>query len=778
MVENADGVRPGLSSAEAAKRLQEVGPNSVPKRETHPFVVWLLKFWGPVPWMLEATLALELVLGRYAQSIILALLLVLNAIISFAQERRARNALNQLQDKLKIRSRVRRDGTWQLLPAEELVPGDIVHVRVGDFVPADLALFDGVLALDRSNLTGESATVEASAGETAFAGSVVRQGEARGEVVATGPRTSFGRTAELVHSASAPSHLEAVILGMVKYLIALDIFLVAIVLVYAASRNLPLAEMLPFVLILLIAAVPVALPATYTLAGAIGALAVSRHGVLVTRLPALEEAAGMEVLCSDKTGTLTENRLTFAGVYACPSFTEEQVLQAAALASDEATHDPLDLAVLAEVARRKTAVAIGNRSRFLPFDPARKRSEAIIRDSAGESRVIKGAPIVIASLATNPPDLSKQIDEFARHGARVLAVAVGSGDQLHLAGLIGLHDPPRKDAAQVIQRLGELGIRVIMVTGDNAATARAIADQVGIKDSILPAAEFRGAFRDIPANFGVLAGVYPEDKFRLVQALQLGGKIVGMTGDGVNDAPALRQAEVGVAVAGAVDVAKSAAGMVLTRPGLTELIEAVLTGRTINQRMLTYTLNKIVKTILISLLLAVGLLVTGQFVTTPRHILVLLFVNDFVTMSLAGDRVRASLKPDKWDMRGLSALGLGIAAAWLVLIAVVALFEKTLFDLTWDQLQTTVFLLLVLTGYANVFLVRERRAFWASCPGTWLLVSMAGGLTVAFVAAAKGILMSAIPIWLIVLLAVIVVAYLVMVDRLKIIALSRFVSRS
>ena len=724
--------------------------------------------------MLEATLVLELVLERYTQSAILGLLLFANALVSFVQERRAQNALKQLRGKLEIRSRVRRDGNWQLVPAELLVPGDVVLARAGDFVPADLKLFDGILALDKSSLTGESATVETGPGETAFAGSVVRQGEARGEVSATGTRTTFGRTAELIRSASAPSHLQKVVLDLVKYLIGFDIFLVAIVLNYAAARDLRLAEMLPFVLILLVAAVPVALPATYTLAGAVGALVVSRRGVLVTRLPALEEAAGMDVLCCDKTGTLTENRLTFAGVYACELHMEDDVLRAAAQASDEATHDPLDLAILSEVRRRNIPIEIQNRKQFLPFDPARKRSEAILHDASGDTRVVKGAPAVIASLLKDPVDVAAKIEEFARQGARVLAVAAGPSDRLVLMGLIALHDPPREDAAAVVRRLGELGIRVIMVTGDNVATARSIAEQVGITDRILPAEEFRIAGQQLPASFGVLAGVYPEDKFRLVQALQQSGHIVGMTGDGVNDAPALRQAEVGVAVAGAVDVAKSAAGMVLTRPGLTELIDAVEMGRTISQRMLTYTLNKIVKTMLISLLLAGGFLVTGEFVATPLQILLLLFVNDFVTMSLAGDRVQASLKPDRWNMRGLTILGLGIAAAWLVLISVVAVLARHCLEVSWQQLQTIVFLMLVLTGYANVFLVRERRSFWASQPGSWLIVSLAGGTIVSVIVSARGILMAPIPVWQIAALAAVAAVYLLLVDRLKVLVLSRF----
>lgn len=757
----------GLSSAEAARRLCEYGPNAVPERRTPPLLRWLGKFWGPVPWMLEAALVLELALGRYTQGGVIAALLLLNATISFAQEGRARRALALLKSRLEVFARVRRDGAWRAVPAGEIVPDDLVHVRTGDFVPADLKLTEGSVSLDQSALTGESAPVETGPGGTALSGSVVRRGEARGLVTATGTRTSYGRTAELVHTALTPSHLEGVVVGIVRYLVAVVALLVVAVLVYAAIRGLPWAEVVTFALILLVAAVPVALPATYTLAGAVGALELSRRGVLVTRLAVVEDAAAVDVLCSDKTGTLTENRLTFSEVYAVPPHAPDEVLRAAALACDEATHDPLDLAVLAEARQRGLPDGTAGRLNFVPFDPATKRSEAVVRRNGGTARVVKGAPAVVAGLARNSPDLAAQVDSLSGKGCRVLAVAAGPPDSLELIGLVALRDPPREDAARVVRELQGLGVRVVMVTGDGPATARVVAAEVGIGGPVCPPEQTRSG-RPLPLDCDVFAGVYPEDKFRLIEALQQTGRVAGMTGDGVNDAPALRQAELGVAVTGAVDVAKAAAGVVLTLPGLGGVVDAVRVGREVYQRMLTYTLNKIAKTFQVSLLLAGGLVLTGDFVTTPRLILLLLFANDFVTMALAADRVRPSPRPDRWDVGAITAVGFGAGVAWLVLAAVVFWAGRDLLGLGLPQLQTLTFVMLVFTGYANVFLLRERQRVWASAPGMSLSIAAGTGVTVVSLLAARGVLMAPLPAWVLPVLLGLVAGYLLALDVLKV----------
>ncbi len=759
----------GLSAQEAQERLRQYGPNAVPEERPHPFLLLLHKFWSPVPWMLEVTLLVELGLGRYTQAIIIAILLVLNAVLSFVQEGRASNALSLLRQRLAIQVRVLRDGRWQLTLAQDLVPGDAIHVRMGDLAPADLLLQDGHILVDQSALTGESVPLEVGPGQAAHAGSTVRRGEATGQVTATGRHTRFGKTAELVRTSRTPSHLEALIFTIVKYLVALDVLLVVAILVYAVAGGIPLAEIIPFALILLVASVPVALPATYTLASAVGALELARRGVLVTRLSAVEEAAAMDVLCSDKTGTITQNQLTVATVRAYPPHTEDDLLELAALACDEATQDPIDLAIL-DAARKRNAPGVHRRQRlrFLPFDPATKRSEALVSEANGVLHVVKGAPSVVAALTDGDPFPDADVDALAGQGCRVLAVAAGPEGHLRLAGLVALQDPPREVSQAVVRGLGDLGVRVVMVTGDGPATAQAVAAQVGIQGDTCLADGLRQGPDARSLDCAVFAGVFPEDKFHLVQVFQHAGHVVGMTGDGVNDAPALKQAEVGIAVANATDVAKAAASLVLTRPGLTDVLAAVETGRRIYQRMLTYTLNKIIKTFQIALFLSLGLLLTGVFVTTPLLILLLLFANDFVTMSLAADRVTFSRQPDRWRIRPLVVTALILAFAWVVFSFAVFLLGRDVLHFDLPHLQTLVFLTLVFSGQATVYLVRERRHFWESVPGHWLVLSSVADVLVVSLLSTCGILMAPIsPMVLLALLALVAV-YLLLLDFLKV----------
>ena len=580
----------GLTTAEAEARQREFGPNRVEEERRRPLRAFLGKFWAPVPWMLEATVVLELLVRKRDDAIIIAALLVFNAILSFTQENQANRALALLRARLRVQARVLRDGRWQTTAAERLVPGDVIHLRLGDLAPADVRLLAGALQVDESELTGESLPVAKSAGALVYAGSRLKHGEADGEVTATGARTYFGRAAELVKTAKTASHLQELIFTIVKYLIALDAALVAALLMYAPFARLPWAEALPFALILLVASVPVALPATFAVATALGALELSRHAVLVTRLSAIEEAAAMDVLCTDKTGTITENRLAVAQVQPLAGHSAAEVLRFAALASDAATQDPIDLAILAAAGKAGALVAPPQRLHLIPFDPATKRSESVYEHGAGRLRVVKGAPDAVFG-AGEAAAAAAAVARLAATGGRVLAVAAGEGGSLEAVGLLGLQDPIRADSKALVQSLQRLGVRVIMITGDGAATARAVAAQVGIGERVGSAADLQDGAAAAD-RCDAFAGVFPEDKLRLVAALQRRGHIVGMTGDGVNDAPALKQAETGVAVASATDVAKAAASVVLTETGLSGVLRAVETGRRIHQRMLTYTLTR------------------------------------------------------------------------------------------------------------------------------------------------------------------------------------------
>ncbi|MDE2063284.1 MAG: plasma-membrane proton-efflux P-type ATPase [Bradyrhizobium sp.] len=765
----------GLTDAEASRRLANFGRNEIPEQHQRPLLALLKRFWGPIPWMLEATIAIQLLLERRTEAAIVAALLVFNAAISVIEEGRANRALALLRGRLTTRARVLRDGQWRSVPAAELVPGDAVHLRMGDLAPADVKITDGNVLLDQSALTGESVPVEAGAGKLAYAAAVVRRGEATGEVVATGLRTYFGKTAELVRTAKSTSHLETTVLSIVKILMILDALLVCILLLYAAWAGLPFADVAPFALILLVASVPVALPATFTLATALGSSELAHHGVLVTRLSAVEEAAGMDVLCTDKTGTITENRMALAAASPLAPASEDQLLYWAALACDPATQDPIDLAILNAAAARNLPTALPQRLEFVPFDPARRFSLGRYQDRTGPLCVVKGAPQAVAALVANAPDVGALSAQLAAAGNRVLAVAAGSDtDHLRLAGLLALDDPPRADSGTLVKGLQDLGVRVVMVTGDSVATACAIAQRVGIGSRGATAEAMERLDADRALDHDVYARVFPEHKIQLIRLLQEAGHVVGMTGDGVNDAPALKQADVGIAVASATDVARASAGIVLTAPGLVDALSAVQISRRIYQRMLTYTINKIMKTLEIAVFLSIGVILTGTFVITPLLIILLLFTNDFVTMSITTDNVSYSQKPDRWNVRTLMFVGAALAALVLVLSFAVFFTGRDMLHLPLAQLQTLVFVMLVATGQGNVYLVRERGHFWRSRPSALLVASSIADLFVVGLMASKGVLMAPVSPALLGALLLAVVAYLLVLDQVKVFIFRRF----
>jgi H+-transporting ATPase len=764
----------GLSTAEATERLNRYGPNEVPEEREHWWVTLGSRFWAPVPWMLEAAIVLTVVLGRQADAIIISFLLIFNAVVSLVQQNRAENALVVLRKHLAVNARVRRDGEWRLVPAREIVVGDIVHLRVGDIVPADIHLLSGSLLVDQSALTGESVPLEAAADSKVYSASVIERGEATGEVTAAGVSTFFGKTAQLVQTAKTVTHLESVILRIVRYLVVIDAILVAAILVYAWSTGIPLSEALPFALVLLIASVPAALPATFTIAQALGSLELSRQGVLITRLSAVEEAASMDVLCIDKTGTVTENRLSVAEVRAYAPFDTRQVLGFGALTSDASSQDPIDLAILQAPESQPTQSGY-TRLSFAPFDPSTKRTEAQVQKDGAAMSLVKGMPQIVAALAGNKPEeFASDLEALSARGYRVLAVAAGAGKSLEIAGLIGLADQVRPDSAALIGQLRDLGISIKMITGDGAATARAIASQIGITGRACTAADLKDASPASVEECDIYAGVFPEDKYTLVKSLQAAGHVVGMTGDGVNDAPALKQAEVGIAVSSATDVAKSAASIVLTDPGLLNIVSAVQSSRRIYQRMLTYTLNKIIKTIQISILLAVVFLLARYFVVTPFLVILLLFANDFVTMSIATDNVSYSLRPDRWHLRDLVESA-GLLAGMMLIESFLVLYLATdVFRLPQSQIQTLVFVMLVFSGQATVYLVRQRHHFWDSRPSRWLASASVADIVAVSILASQGLLMAAVPLPLVLAVIGIAICFVFLIEPLKIAAFRWF----
>src|SRR6202167_6002519 len=646
----------GLSSDEARQRLARVGPNAMPDTAEHPLRRAIGKFWAPVPCMLEAAIVLEVILDKYVEAAIIAALLVFNAALGFLQESRAQATLNALKSRLAMNASVERDGHWKTVPAVELVPGDVVKLTLGGVVAADVKITGGEVQLDQSMLTGESVPIEAGTGIATFAGALIRRGEATAEVTATGPRTKFGRTAELVRTAHVVSSQQKAVLRVVRNLAAFNGVVILMLVAYAYFLRMPLAEIVPLLLTAILASISVALPATFTLAASLGARAPAKRGVLPTRLSAVDEGGKMDMLCADKTGTLTRNALTVTSVRPMPGFDEAHVLVLAALASSDGGQDPVDGAIRTAAASKAVSDA-PKLVKFLPFDPAKKMSEASATDSTGAAqRIVKGAYAAVIDLAHASPAATAAAQELEARGFRVLAVAAGPPAALTLAGLIALSDPPRADSAKLVTELHGLGVLTVMVTGDAPATAAIVAKAVGLDGAVCPPGPIPDAVH--PEQFAVFAGVLPEDKYKLVKAFQKGGHTVGMCGDGANDAPALRQAQMGIAVSTATDVAKSAAGMVLTEPGLAGIVAAVREGRITFQRILSYTLNSITKKIVQVLFLGVGLIMTGHAILTPMLMIIVMMVGDLLGMSLTTDNVRPSLLPNSWRIGNLTIAGI------------------------------------------------------------------------------------------------------------------------
>ena len=761
----------GLTSDEARRRLKEFGPNTIPQTATAPWRGALQKFWAPVPWMLEAAILLQLALGEYVEGAVIAVLLVFNAALGFFQEGRAQATLDALKSRLALNAAVRRDSLWTNVLAADLVPGDIIKLSLGAIVGADVRLISGDVLLDQSMLTGESLPVEGGHGLTTFAGALVRRGEAVAEVTATGGRTKFGRTAELVRSARVVSSQQKAVMRVVRNLAIFNVVIVIAQVAYAATLKLPIVEIIPLALTAILAAIPVALPATFTLASALGARVLAKRGVLPTRLSAVDEAATMDVLCADKTGTLTQNELAVTAVRAMTGFDEKRVLALAALASSEGGQDPVDAAIRSAFLRTHSS-DVPTLVKFTPFDPANKTSEATATESGGRAvRIVKGAFATVTGLACAPATAVTAANDLLARGFRVLAVAVGPPASLQLAGLIALSDPPRADSAALVAALYKMGVHTVMVTGDAPATAAIVARAVGLAGAVCPPGTPPAGVS--PEQFAVFAGVFPEDKFNIVKAFQKAGHTVGMCGDGANDAPALRQAQIGIAVSTATDVAKSAAGMVLTQPGLGGIVAAVSEGRVTFQRILTYTLRSVTRKIDQMLFLTVGLVMTGHAILTPLLMVILMSTGDFLAMSSTTDNVRPSAKPNAWRINNLTIAGIVLGISNLIFCSAILALGKYRLGLDIKTLQTLAAVTLVFSGQAVFYVVRDRQRLWSSKPSRWVVLSSVADVLIITCLAASGYLVAALPLVLIagILGAAIVFAFVL--DRVKVAVFAR-----
>ena len=751
----------GLSADDVHQRLQKYGPNALAEKKVSPILQFLSYFWGPIPWMIEVALVLSAIVQHWADLIIILVLLVFNAVIGFWQEHQASNAVEALKKQLALKARVKRDSQWTEVDAVDLVPGDIIRLRLGDIIPADVKLAEGdYLSVDQSALTGESLPVNKKPGDIAYSGSVAKQGEMEAVVTATGGETYFGKTAKLVSEAKSVSHFQKAVLHIGDYLIYLSLGLAAVLLLVQLFRGSSILSLVQFVLILVVSAIPVAMPAVLSVTMAIGARALAKMKAIVTRLESIEEMAGMDILCSDKTGTLTQNKLTLGEPVLFDAQTPQELILAAALASKAENKDAIDLAVLAGLTDQPT-LAEYQQLKFVPFDPVGKRTEASIKDKEAHTfRVTKGAPQVIVALShlgeEDRSRVQQAVDDLAAKGYRTLGVArSNNGDTWRFLGILPMFDPPREDSAETIKQAGEHGIQVKMVTGDNTAIAKEIAGQLGLSADIHPAGEFFNTSKNramesqqasrIEASDG-FAQVFPEHKYMIVKALQSRGHIVGMTGDGVNDAPALKQADTGVAVSGATDAARAASDLVLTAPGLSVIVGAVEEARKIFERMNSYAIYRITETIRIMFFVVLAMMVFDFYPITSIMIILLAVLNDLPIMTIAYDNTWLDPKPVRWDMHRVltiaTILGLLGVVETFGLLAIAKLWLK----LDEAQIQSFIYLKLAVAGHLTLLVARTRRPVWSKpYPAPILLGAILATQVVAVLIVGFGFLMTPLP---------------------------------
>jgi H+-transporting ATPase len=749
----------GLRKQQVINRLTQYGYNELSEESVNPLLKFLSYFWGPIPWMIEIAALLSIFVKHWADFGIIMALLVVNAIVGFWEEYQAGNAIAALKSQLALQAKVKRDGDWVIIPARELVPGDVIRLRLGDIIPADIQLFDcDPVEVDQSALTGESLPVTREVGDTLYSGSVLKQGEADGVVYATGQHTYFGKTAQLVESAHTTSHFQRAVLKIGDYLIVLALVLVVLILGVALFRGDQMITTLQFALVLTVAAIPVAMPTVLSVTMAVGARLLSTKQAIVSRLAAIEELAGINVLCSDKTGTLTQNKLTLGDPWSMKGLDSKQVVLYGALASRREDHDPIETAIFASVPA-DTDLSAYQIEHFQPFDPVHKRSESqVLFPDKSKLRVTKGAAQVILEMCHMTDqarqDVDRVVDDFAHRGYRALGVAYSEDKKdapWHLAGILPLYDPPRVDSRETIENARKMGVDVKMVTGDQLAIAREIAGQLDIGNRILDASVLEqthqhqmGQVNDEIEKANGFAQVFPEHKYHIVQTLQERGHIVGMTGDGVNDAPALKKADAGIAVSGATDAARAAADIVLMTPGLSVIIDAIKESRKIFQRMNSYSIYRIAETIRVLLFMTFSILVFNFYPVTAIMIVLLALLNDGAILSIAYDRVQYSEKPEVWDM----PLVLGISTV-LGIMGVIASFgmfylAERVFNLDQSVVQSIMYLKLSVAGHLTIFLTRTRKAFWSSRPAPILLGAVFGTQFVATLIAVYGLFMTPI----------------------------------
>lgn len=769
----------GLSSEEAEINLKKFGLNAIEEHEESWYSRLFKRFWGPIPWMIETAIILSVVAKRWEDFIIITVLLLVNAIVDFYQESKALNAIDVLKKKLARKALVMRDGVWQEIDAKYLVPNDIIKVKIGDIVPADVKLLSGgdFLQVDQSALTGESLPVNKQVGDELYANAIIKQGEMIAHVIATGQHTYFGKTVGLVAKASRMqhSHFQKMVIKVGNFLILLTLFMIAIIVYHGIVANQPTLEVIIFALVLTISAIPVAMPAVLTVTMAIGARELAKKEAIVSRLSAIEEAAGMDILCSDKTGTLTQNKMSLAQAYTVNDFSSDDLMVYAALASKQENQDPIEEPIFNYIMQNNLNKNISGLKlkEFLPFDPVQKRTRSTYEKEDYELIVTKGAPQVILEQSDengfDKEEAYKQVGLFASKGFRTLGVGYKKSEEefYHFVGLIPLFDPPREDSKKAIDTAKEKGIAVKMITGDNIEVAKYIASILGIGvDKIEDIRTLKGesleeyiylskilskaitleimpdtSSEEIDAKVNTIvkkvqkelynmplpkghvqkheseiialieeangfAQVLPEDKYFIIDELQKAGHIVGMTGDGVNDAPALKKADCGIAVSGATDAARAAADIVLLAPGLNVIIDTIKESRKIFERMKSYAIFRISETIRIIIFMTLAIVMYDFYPVTALMIILLALLNDIPVITIAYDNTKIRENPVKWDMKEIFILSSWIGIAGVISSFLLFWILMSYVDLPLAFVQSLFFTKLVIAGHGTIYNTR------------------------------------------------------------------------
>ena len=738
----------GLSKEEVRHLLDEYGYNEIVEEKENYIIDFLKRFTGLTSYVIESSIVISIIIGRYIDAGVMFILLLLNAILGFTQEFRASKAIDTLKKRINIKVKVLRDGNWIEVPSREIVPNDTIKLSMGDIIPCDAQILDGSILVDQSTLTGESIPVEKGKDDKVFSGSLVTRGNAVCTVTATGSRTYFGKTAELIERAHPKLIIEEITMSVTKGLLVVDsIFIVSVLLKFILS-GLPIIETLPVILTLLIASIPVALPAMTVLALSLGSLELSNKGVLVRKLDGIENSAMMDILCLDKTGTITENLIKVSDIIpVVPLYTDSDILELALLASDPVTRDPIDSGII-NCAKEKGIAGRFHQIRFFPFDPERKMSRAEVDMNGEKVTVMKGAPQVLLELSSNDKErIKEQIESFAAEGKRSLGIAVENQGRTDFIGIITFFDYPREDSREFISKIKNMGISVKMITGDNVLIAKTVADYVGIGKNVVSIKDWHKEKSSMsPEEVDAFAEVVPEDKFNIVNLYQAHHHTVGMTGDGANDAPALKKADLGIAVSNSLDIARQSAKVILTKEGLSNIVDLIRIGREIYRRIILWVINKIVKTFQIVFFVSIATLITGKPIITPVQMILMLFLYDFVTMSIATDNVRPSNKPERWDLKKLIELSLVFGSLKIFELFLAMYLAIRFLNIPFDQIQTVMFYMLLVSGLLNILNFREERFFFSSRPSNALLIAICADIAFATVIVFLGIFVSKISI--------------------------------